>query len=202
MPNGDVREWDRRAVLGSLPPSVDLDAETLRLPTPCAGWDLAALLRHMIAQHRGFAAAARGNGADPMVWELRPLGSDARADYQAAADDVVAAFAEPGALERQLSLPELSPTVQFAGATAIGFHLLDYVAHGWDVARTVGVDYAMDDVVLAATWQVASQIPGTASSAESGTPFGVPATVTATAPLIDRIVGRLGRSPDWTVTTA
>ncbi len=202
MAEDDVRELDRRAVQGSLPPSVELDAEALRLPTPCTGWDLAALLRHMIAQHRGFAAAFRGNGADLSLWEPRPLGPDARADYLASADDVRAAFAEDGAQQRGVALPELSATATFPAEMAIGFHLLDYVAHGWDVAKTVGTDYVMDDAVLVAVWKLASQLPTSASSDQAGAPFRAPIAVDADAPVIDRIVGRLGRAPDWTRPTA
>ena len=37
----------------------------LSLPTPCEGWNLSALLGHMIGQNDGFAVAVRDGDADP-----------------------------------------------------------------------------------------------------------------------------------------
>ena len=68
--------------------TVDLVARAtpadLGKPTPCAGWDLAALLAHMTAQHHGFAAAARGRGGDETVWAPGPLGDDFISRYAGA----------------------------------------------------------------------------------------------------------------------
>jgi len=35
-------------------------------------------------------------------------------------------------------LPEVRAGITVPAPIAIGFHLVDYVAHGWDVARTLG----------------------------------------------------------------
>ena len=53
---------------------------------------------------------------------------------------MIAAFAEDGMLERRLWLPEIRDGMRFPAETAIGFHFLDYVVHGWDVARSTGRD--------------------------------------------------------------
>ncbi|WP_280300551.1 maleylpyruvate isomerase N-terminal domain-containing protein, partial [Nocardia neocaledoniensis] len=89
----------------------------LTAETPCAGWDLRALLEHMATQNRGFAAAARG-ADDPGVWEVRPA-ADPVGDFLRSAEDVVAAFAEPGALARTLALPEIPPG-RFPACLALG----------------------------------------------------------------------------------
>jgi uncharacterized protein (TIGR03083 family) len=81
--------------------------DQLDLPTPCAEWTLRQLLGHMIGQHYGFAAAARGETSDLSVWADRPPGPDLHAVYAAAVADVTAAFAEDGMLERRLWLPEI-----------------------------------------------------------------------------------------------
>ena len=60
---------------------------------------------------------------------------DQVAEYIAAAEHVIAAFAEPGVCERGFSLPEIITGVEFPAARAISFHFIDYVVHGWDVAR-------------------------------------------------------------------
>ncbi|MET9227516.1 maleylpyruvate isomerase N-terminal domain-containing protein [Lentzea sp. NPDC003310] len=78
-------------------------AEDLDRRTPCTEWTLAGLLAHMTAQHHGFAAAARGHGADPNAWEVRSAGPD---EYGVAARDVLAAFAEPEVPHPEFNLPE------------------------------------------------------------------------------------------------
>ncbi|WP_405179522.1 TIGR03086 family metal-binding protein [Nocardia sp. NBC_01377] len=167
----------------------------LRKPTPCADWTLHGLLAHMIAQHHGFAAASRGIGKAER-WKTRPLGDDPAADYRASAEDVLAAFAEPGVLEREFPLPEFSPTHLFPGAQAVGFHFIDYVVHSWDVARTLGISVDFDAAVLAAARPVAAAVPGGSIRTAPGSAFGpaVPWHDTAT---LDEIVAMLGRAPDW-----
>ena len=49
-------------------------------PTPCEGWTLFDLLAHMTVQHRGFAAAARGSGADPEIWRVESVADAVRTD--------------------------------------------------------------------------------------------------------------------------
>ena len=60
----DVRPHHRTAVTASVDVVNAVTLDDLDRPTPCAGWNLADLLAHMTVQHYGFAAAARGNGAD------------------------------------------------------------------------------------------------------------------------------------------
>ena len=98
----------------------------------------------MIGQHYGFAASARGETSDLSVWADRPAGADLHAAYAAAVADVTAAFAEDGVLDRRLWLPEIRDGARFPATMAIGFHFLDYVVHGWDVARSIGSDPGFD----------------------------------------------------------
>src|SRR6185312_178099 len=69
-------------------------------PTPCEGWTVFDLLAHMTVQHRGFAAAARGAGADPETWRVESVANAVRTDprgaYSDAARDVLEAFAANG----------------------------------------------------------------------------------------------------------
>src|ERR1700728_5391834 len=87
---------DAQAVRASVTLVEQAPARDLARPTPCADWTLHGLLRHMIAQHYGFAAASAGDG-DLAQWMLRPLG-DPVAAYRAAAECVLEAFAADGAL--------------------------------------------------------------------------------------------------------
>ncbi|GAB2690780.1 TIGR03086 family metal-binding protein [Nocardia thraciensis] len=194
----DIRELNRRAVNYSVDIVANLTPADLDRPTPCAAWKLSELLAHMTVQHRGFAAAARGHGADLVAWETGPLADDPAAAYAEAAADVVAAFAEPGVPDRTFDMPEFGPGVTVPGSMAIGFHFIDYVVHGWDAARALGLPYVLDDELADPALEIALGVPDTEQREQPGSPFAraLPAA-DSDAPL-DRILRALGRSPDWT----
>ena len=169
----------------------------LARPTPCAEWTLADLLAHMTAQHHGFAAAARGRGNDLTAWQVHPLGQDPAADYADAAEDVLAAFAEPGVPRREFHLPEFRPVSRFPAVQAIGFHLIDYVVHGWDVARSLGLDYALSPELAEPALRLALTVPNGDNRLEPGAAFRPAVTSTDDADPLHRILTALGRSPDW-----
>lgn len=137
--------------------------DQLALATPCAGWTLADLLTHMTAQHRGFAAAARGAGADRGIWRPEAyadaVAADPAATYAAAAEDALSAFAAAGVAEALFALPEFGPDVTVPGETALGFHFVDYVVHGWDVATTLGQPYRLPAEVITAALPIAMSVP-------------------------------------------
>jgi uncharacterized protein (TIGR03086 family) len=175
--------------------------DDLRRPTPCAGWNLLDLLAHMTVQHHGFAAASRGGGDSPTVWAparvADAVASDPGGTYAAAAAQVLDAFAADGVLDATFPLPEFGPGASFPGAMAIGFHFVDYVVHGWDVARSIGADFALPDDVVAAVLPLVFVIPDGEYRTTDGAPFGPAIAAPDGATDLDRIVSHLGRSPDW-----
>ena len=185
--------------------SIDVVAEVTRddlgRPTPCAGWNLLDLLAHMTVQHHGFAAAARGGGDSTTIWASDRVADAVAADpggtYAAAAADLLDAFAADGILDATIALPEFGPGATFPGAVAIGFHFVDYVAHGWDVARSIGAPFALPDDVVAAVLPLVFVIPDGEYRTMDGAPFGPAVTAPDGATDLDRILSHLGRSPDW-----
>jgi uncharacterized protein (TIGR03086 family) len=185
---------DEAATRGSVAVVAEIAPSDLSLPTPCAQWDLRALLAHMTVQHRGFAAAASGRGGDPEIW--RPSESDDPvADYADAASSVIAAFAAPGVLDRAFVLPEIPRAPSFPGRVAVGFHLVDYVVHGWDVARTLGLPYTPPDEVVAAALPVARAVPDGDGRLADGAAFAPGRPVPPGVSALDEILLRLGRDP-------
>jgi uncharacterized protein (TIGR03086 family) len=198
----DVLPLHRTAVLASADTVNAVTPDDMARPTPCAGWTLTDLLAHMTVQHHGFAAAARGGGADLGVWDPATVVDAVKAHpadaYAAAAHDVLAAFAADGALDATFALPEFGLGATFPGAMAIGFHLVDYVVHGWDVARTLGVEFALPDDVIAAALPVALAVPDGDFRAIDNAPFGPAVATDAAVSDIGRLLAHLGRSPEWT----
>ncbi|GAA2580409.1 TIGR03086 family metal-binding protein [Winogradskya consettensis] len=182
-----IIEADALATRGSADVVARATTADLTLATPCTGWDLRALLAHMTAQHRGFAAAANGHGDDLAIWGPDDTGEPLTA-YAQAVDPVLDAFAVTGVLERPFALPELGRVLP--GRIAVGFHLVDYVVHGWDVARTIGVDWQLAPGVLDAALVVAEAVPK-----ENRVSFAPALPVPDDAGTLDRILLLLGRDP-------
>jgi uncharacterized protein (TIGR03086 family) len=191
----DIVSLDEQAVRASVALVAQLTAEDLARPTPCADWTLHGLLRHMIAQHYGFAAAAEGSG-ELANWRVRPLGDDPVGAYQEAAERVLSAFAGEGVLERDFPLPEIAPDRPFPGRQAIGFHCVDYVVHSWDVAKTLDLPLDLDSALLETAFKVAQAVPGGEARLAPGAAFA-PVVDWPGGSRLDQIVALLGRSPDW-----
>src|SRR3954468_19857230 len=91
-----ARAWaGAKALVGSL------TTEDLAKSTNCEGWDVRALVTHMIETNRRFAAGLAGEQALP----LTPTDDALIATYQQAADEALAAWRQPGALDRTVTLP-------------------------------------------------------------------------------------------------
>jgi uncharacterized protein (TIGR03086 family) len=190
-----MSELDAAAVRATVAVVGKISVEDLGRPTPCADWDLAALLAHMAGQHYGFAAAAAGLGADRAVWRPVPLGDDFVRGYAAAADALIDAFAADGVIDRPFALPEISTAQPFPGRVAIGFHFIDYVVHGWDVATSIGVAWDLPDDVVAAALPIARAVPGGAAREVPGAAFAPALPTGAGASGMDEILALLGRDP-------
>jgi uncharacterized protein (TIGR03086 family) len=190
----DVVRLDAEAVRASAELVSGIRTADLARPTPCAGWTLADLLAHMTSQHHGFAAAAAGDGANPRHWadtDATPAG------YISAADAVQAAFAAEGVLDRAFCVLPISGTMTFPARQAIGFHLVDYVTHGWDVARSLGVAYELPRDVLDTALRIARAVPDGAARRTPDAAFAPAVPGYQEGATLDRIVALLGRRPDW-----
>ncbi|MEU2257568.1 TIGR03086 family metal-binding protein [Nocardia xishanensis] len=194
--NERLRALHARAVGLSAGVVARVDAAQLSDETPCAGWDLRALLAHMATQDRGFAGAVRGS-EDPGAWEARPA-ADPVADYLAAAEEVVAAFGEPGVFERTVLLPEFSTRHRFPAATVIRFHLVDSVVHAWDVARSIGQTVDPDPELALMALEVAVAVPDGPERSAPGAAFAPALTADDAGSTMERVLRQLGRAPEWT----
>ena len=197
----DLLAVHRTAVLASVDVVSAATRADLARPTPCAGWNLGDLLTHMTVQHLGFAAAAQGHGADIAVWEPATVSDAVHRDpagaYATAAEQVLAAFAVDGVLDAPFALPEFGPGAVAPGAQAIGFHLVDYVVHAWDVAATLGLPFDVAPEVLSAAAPIAFAVPDGDFRAADGAPFGAALPASGQGGEFDRMLRHLGRLPQW-----
>ena len=96
----------------------------------------------------------------------------------------------------QFALPDFGADTEVAGSMAMGFHFVDYVVHGWDVAATLGVPYRLPAEVVAAALPLALSVPDGEHRTAPDAPFGSAVESTTTDDL-ERILNHLGRRSDW-----
>ncbi|MFE3444421.1 TIGR03086 family metal-binding protein [Nocardia sp. NPDC059180] len=192
----EIRERHRESVLLCRDVVARVSPHQLAVPTPCAEWDLRDLLNHMAVQNRGFTAAAYGRGNE-YDWWRKGFADDPVADCVASCEEVAAAFAADGALDRPWSLPDITTDTTIPGATAINFHLVDSVIHAWDVARAIGEHIDLDPGLAAISLHIAEQVPTGSIRVEPGAAFGPDLPTTAEDSSLNRTLRLLGRSPSW-----
>jgi len=166
-------------------------ATDLRLPTPCAGWDLAALLTHMIGQNNGFATAVAKGDAEPAAYHGPEVTPESVAPlWNASVTRLREAFtaADP---EANVHLAEFNADVSVD--VALGMQLLDTAVHAWDIATSRHSTYRPKETVAAFVLDFARRIAAT----PGGTPgvFAAPLPEAGTGPWTDAL-RLLGRRPE------
>lgn len=166
-------------------------AAPLDTRTPCADWDLAALVRHVVFWSPLLAAAGRRATPTPVA----PAEADVvlrEGALEAAWADVVDAWSDPAAWTGTTSLggPDPMPAPMI-GEMVVG----ELVVHGWDLARAVDMSPEWPTEVLV---PLHTGVVGMAPQGRDMGIFGSEVPVPADAPLLDRIVAVTGRDPYWT----
>lgn len=160
--------------------------------TPCGGWDVADLVRHVVMGNRIFAGVLAGSPVSPQVLfeEYRSHGATLLpGDAVASAGELVAAFRRPDVLDRPVTIP--LGTVP--GHVALQIRVVENVVHGWDLATATGERpaFADDDVEAALHFSRGARgiVP------PDRRPFAEPVAAGEDAPVLDRLVALLGRRP-------
>jgi len=170
-----------RAVLGRV------GGQQLGLATPCQSWNVGQLVSHMVAAPRvGVAALQGGEWSDGGTDYSK---GDFLAAYDETAEQTLAAFSEPGALERTVRLP----FTEVPGAFLRMMITTDQFTHGWDLARATAqptdLQPALAEELLG---QVA--IPDELRGEDGVAPFGPERPAPAGACPADRLAALLGRA--------
>jgi uncharacterized protein (TIGR03086 family) len=159
--------------------------------TPCPAWDVQQLVEHVIGGLARFADVGAGgtlDGASPP--SVGP--SEALAAFDEASARMLSAWSAPAVAGRTHPMP----WGDTPGVALIGFMVMEQLAHGWDLARATGQRADYDDDVATGALALAEAYDD--PSIRNPVMFGPVVEVAAGAPVIDRVVGFLGRAPDWT----
>ncbi|MCH5645219.1 TIGR03086 family metal-binding protein [Gordonia sp. ABSL49_1] len=177
---------------------IDLAAKVtddqLTRATPCDGTDLSGLLAHVIGLSAAFAAAGHKEFG-PLTSTPPNPGAETLPDFWWASltgnlRDLVLSWQRPDAWEGMTQAGGFEAPAEVLGTVALS----ELVLHGWDVARSIGVDYTIPDPVASAVFDL--HHPPEPQSERDGM-FGPIVEVPEDAPILDRLVGLAGRQPFW-----
>nr|WP_281371449.1 TIGR03086 family metal-binding protein [Petropleomorpha daqingensis] len=161
-----------------------------RRPTPCAEWDVSALVNHVVGAAVRYQLLLHGASTEQVeaTRTVDHLGDDAMGSFGTTADGMLACFAEDGALERITH----HVTGDRTGRELLSMRILDLGVHAWDLARAIGADETLDaDVVAFLLDSTADLDLGPQQRAFAPADGDVPADASPK----DRLLHRLGRHP-------
>ncbi|MEC3957582.1 TIGR03086 family metal-binding protein [Nocardia sp. CDC153] len=181
----DIFELDRRALTDLVTLVGGLTDADLDRPTPCAGWVVRDLLRHMNSEHE---AISEGSLNTEIVLEADP-----RKAFAQAASRWIEAFGGLAA-DHLVRLPKFG--TELHAQSLLRVHFIDMLTHRWDLAKALAVDPALPEDLLAVALPIATAIPNQGPlRGPHGYAAPLPASPTATP--TDLLVSALGRSPSW-----
>jgi uncharacterized protein (TIGR03086 family) len=143
-------------------------------PTPCAEWDVRAVVDHLV---KGNASLAAALGAEDAT----------TTDYADVSAILLKSFRQPGVIDGMVTIPFGTVPADFA----LHLRLTELLVHGWDIASATGqkADFPEDlaEAELRFSERAVQQLP------PGRTPFGPPQPAPENAPTIDRLAALLGR---------
>jgi uncharacterized protein (TIGR03086 family) len=164
--------------------------DQMTLPTPCASWDVRALVNHVVAGPYYFAECVNA-GTHPERVPVDYTAGDVVSSYDEGVGRVVAAFAAPGAAERMITLPFGT----LPGAVFMGIASTDGFGHGWDLARATGQSTDLDAALAAELLeQIQASLPDAFRGADGQAPFGPRTEAPDVATAADTLAAFLGRT--------
>jgi len=168
-----------------------------RLPTPCAGWDVAELVNHVVAENRWTEPMLEGRRIDEVGDRFNGdlLGDDPAAAWDDSASAATAAVGRPGAMEvtAHLSFGDVS------GKAYTRQLFADLLVHAWDLARATGGDERLDPALVSAC---AEWFDAVEDDYRAAGVIGAPVAVPGDADAQSRLLARFGRDPSPDTTLA
>jgi uncharacterized protein (TIGR03086 family) len=162
--------------------------EQLVLPTPCAQWDVRALLGHVLAVVQRSALVGEGGSTPPGFRVLRIESDHWRHAFDTSAARARSAWARPQALTDTTA----GPWGLVPAPVALSGFVLELAAHAWDLAVSVGDRAGLDPGLARAALQIATRLVP-AELRDDGGAFGPPVPAPAGADPGTQLAAYLGR---------
>jgi uncharacterized protein (TIGR03086 family) len=178
-----------QALQGTLAVLAQVRPEDLDRPTPCASWDVRALVNHFVGTARWWAAAVAGDG-DGGAAEADYAAGDFVSAYEESIRTAVTAFRADGVLAKTISLP----FGEFTGLDLLNLAAMEQFTHGWDLARAIGRPAELDPELAAGLLSQARLVISDAYRGPDGQGlFGPAREAPAGAGPADQLAAFLGR---------
>ena len=186
----DIAQLHRRALDATHKIVAGIQPDQRTLPTPDEGWDVRALLNHIVSGNLWAVELTAGQTIDEVGDRLDGdlLGDDPLGAYDASAQAAAAAFEEAGALDAQCAV-SYGPV---PGSVYAGHRFIDVLIHGWDLAIATGQDATLDSALVAACLAVVEPQAGLMQASGS---YGSHVDAPADADPQTRLLALLGRRP-------
>jgi uncharacterized protein (TIGR03086 family) len=169
-----------------------LEPDELTARTPCSEYDVRGLVNHLLYWGPALEAAARKQDVPAVTpageAEADLVHSDWASILVRQADAFVDAYSAPEAWQGTSTMAGLP------AATVGAMILMEFVLHGWDLARATGRDLTVPGEVVSATHD---GVAGIAEQARGMGIFGPEVPLPVSASLFDRTLSLSGRDPAW-----
>lgn len=159
-------------------------------PSPCAAWDARAVVEHVIGFHD--------------VLLLRPLGAkperprdDPERRWSVTFVALDELFKRPRLFEQIVEVPSVgnNPPTRIDARQLVPGLSQDVLIHTWDLARAVDADDRLDPDLCDLFY---NRLPSDPATLVRSGMFEPPVPVHDDADVQSRLLGRLGRDPNWT----
>ncbi len=170
--------------------------------TPCPRYTVGDVVEHIGGLTLAFTAAAtktplEGDVTGGQAGDASRLAPDWRTSIPAALAALAEAWQDPAAWEGMSTAGGIEMPGSVCGMVA----LEEVVVHGWDLAKSTGQPYDVDQPTLDALAELLVDFAPKDPVVNDGTlPFGPAVEVAAEAALLDRVVALAGRDPAWSPT--
>ena len=159
--------------------------------TPCADYDVRALLGHVVAVLRKLTRVATGGDARDVPDVIDGIADDGWASaFVQARSEVERVWADDDLLDRMVELPWAT----LPGRVALEAYTHEFTAHAWDLAHATRRLADLDPDLAARAFEAFSKFAPPEARSEKG-PFGPAVPVSDDADVYTRLAAYLGRQP-------
>ncbi|NNN00359.1 MAG: TIGR03086 family protein [Acidimicrobiaceae bacterium] len=171
-----------------------ITVEKVTQRTPCAGYDVAGLIDHMVeAAHR---AAALGRGRTPPAGDEAPHVelADAPDQLRLAAEEAAQSWGDDSQLSSSFAMPWGE---RYSGATLVNMYLAELATHAWDLAKATGQLERLDPFLATSALDGARAMlkPEYRDRVSTGSPFGAEFPPPLDADDWELLAAFMGRDP-------
>ncbi len=202
----DIRTVVARALATGGHVIANVRPDQLDDPTPCAEFDVRAVIGHLVGIAERVTLMGRGENPFLAPDKVTGLADD---EWLPAWADAVARLTEAWTDDTSLVRIVHLPWAQESGALTLASYCNEIVVHTWDLATATGQHPDWDEEAVAAAWESFRHMPGQGRAEmfgelkermpepyrNSADPWNDAVPVADDAPLIERLVAWNGRRP-------